>query len=154
MDIPTPNFKKLYGDFKNQSKTKLNEEQFLSLVIFFPAILVVAADGTIDHEEWFYLNQLVKAMANGFDDDKSINIEDLNENYQAAIRFLIRELYTWEIEFLPFLKSYLQKNPSAKEDVEDVIYMVADASEGISKKEKKVIVELNEVLDLQVYIEE
>jgi tellurite resistance protein len=154
MNIPAPSFKKLYEDFKNQSQSKLNEEQFLSLLIFFPAILVVAADGTIDHEEWFYLNQLVKAMANGFDDDKSVDVGELIENYQADIRFLIRELHTWETVFIPFLKLYLQKNVSAKEDVADVIHMVADASEGISKKEKKVIAQLNESLDLEVNIDE
>jgi tellurite resistance protein len=67
---------------------------------------------------------------------------------------VIRELHTWEIVFIPFLKLYLQKNVSAKEDVADVIHMVADASEGISKKEKKVITQLNESLDLEVNVDE
>lgn len=150
----TPTFKKLHESFIQQAESKLNEEQFLSLIIFFPAILVVAADGTIDHEEWFYLSRIIKAMADGFDDDKTLNLKDLEAEYQSTMRFLVRELHTWEEVFIPFLQTYLQKNTSAKEDVSDVIYMVAEASEGVSKKEKKVIMMLNEKLGLEVEVED
>ncbi len=154
INTPTTSFKNLYEGFIHAAESRLSEDQFLSLLIFFPAVLVVAADGMIDHEEWFYLNRIIKAMADGFDDDSNLNIQELAAEYQSTMRYLVRELHTWETLFMPFLQTYLQKNLSAKEDVADVIYMVAEASDGISKKEGRVIKMLNETLGLDVEVEE
>lgn len=141
----------VYEDFLLASQSNLIESEFQTLLVFFPAILVVAADGTIDHEEWLYINQLIRAMANTSDNDST---DKLEEEYEKAIKFLIRELHTWEEQFIPILQEILSKKPALKEEITEVIYIVADASDGVSKKEMKVLNKLKEQLGLDLEIEE
>ncbi len=139
------NFSTLHQDFLTNSKTQLSAEEFETLLVFFPAILVVAADGDIDHEEWLYINQLTRAMANSFEDDQQ---ERLEEEYEKAVKFLVRELHTWEEDVIPVLQTILSKKPDLREEITEVIYIVADASDGISAKEKKVLTQLKQKLGL------
>jgi hypothetical protein len=119
----------LHQEFKQYSASNLSVAEFETLLVFFPAILVVAADGDIDHEEWIYINQLIKAMANYADED---NTEKLEEEYEQAIKFLIRELHTWEMSFVPVLQGLLSQKADLREEVTEVLYIVADASDGVS----------------------
>jgi hypothetical protein len=50
-------------DYQKVSQTKLNREQFITLLIFFPTLLVVSADENIDKEEWIFVEYIAKAMA-------------------------------------------------------------------------------------------
>jgi tellurite resistance protein len=140
----------LHQEFKEHSENNLSAAEFETLLVFFPAILVVAADGDIDHEEWIYINQLIKAMANYADEDKA---EKLEEEYEQAIKFLIRELHTWEASFIPILQELLNKDHQLREEVTEVLYIVADASDGVSAKEKKVLNQLKAQLALDLDVE-
>lgn len=129
---------------------QLTEEQFGSLVLFFPSLLIIASDGEIDAEEWVYVNYLAKFIADTFKNEISATERDeLEAQYLNELTYLTHNLEKWEPPFLNTLQDYISFNEDVKGDVEDILYLFAEASDGKSEEEVIKIEELKERLNLK-----
>lgn len=141
---------RFFIDYQRASGTKLNREQFITLLTFFPALAVVKADENIDEEEWIFIEHIAKAMADTFRDelpDAAARLQ-LKEAFFHELKFLAANMTTWQEPFLQTLKNYLRELPDIARNVLDVIYLFADASENISQAEERVIAEIRRKLDI------
>ncbi|MCS6967132.1 MAG: hypothetical protein RMJ44_02270 [Cytophagales bacterium] len=135
--------------YRAASHTRLDREQFLTLLVFFPALLVIGADENIDEEEWIYVEYIAKAMADVFrEETPSANIEQLKEHFLADLKFLTTHMQQWKMLFLQSLKKYLEELPSISEQVIDVLYLFADASGNASSEEMHTIEEIRQFLGI------
>jgi len=118
---------------------------------FFPSLLVIAADGVIEEEEWVYVRYISRSMAETFIDDfgDEIQVSDLKDLYYSDLQYLVDSLSQWEDKFLVALKEYLEDNPELKDDIVDIMYMFAEASDNDSIDEERVIQEVMERLDIE-----
>lgn len=140
----------LFAEYKEANRRALTKEQFDSMVMFFPSLLVVASDGVVDEEELIYVNYLGKFMADSLKDELTSEQRDLlEEQYVKELGFLLDHLSEWEPKFVAALKAYLAQHAEAKEDLVDILYLFAEASDGLSEEEEEKIEELKQILDLQ-----
>ncbi len=140
----------LYENYQKHYATKLSEDEFVTLLTFFPAIQVLTADGIIDTEELVYVQHIAKSMAETYKDDLPNKYEliDLQQNYEKELSYILDNMDKWSAKFTFGLKSYLRDMPEVKDIVFDVMYMFADASNDISKAEKEMIDNLKAELEL------
>jgi len=139
----------LFTEYQKVSSTPLTQEQFQTLVLFFPSLLVLASDGVIDQEEWVYVKYLAKFMSDTYKKDLTdVELAALNQNYYKSLELLIDSLDTWEDRFLDALKLHLEEFPFKKETVTETLHLFAEASEGESDDEIKKIEEIAERLNI------
>ncbi|WP_250630834.1 hypothetical protein [Rhodoflexus caldus] len=141
---------RFFIDYQAVSETKLNREQFITLLTFFPTLLVVGADENIDDEEWIFVEHIAKAMADTFREelpDYNARMQ-LKEHFFADLKFLTEHMQAWKEPFLQTLKKYLQELPDIADEVLDVLYLFADASESTSEEEERVINNIREQLGI------
>ncbi|MCS7005327.1 MAG: hypothetical protein NZM38_08375 [Cytophagales bacterium] len=143
----TSEFKELYEQFVFKSGSSLTQEQFTTLLMFFPALLVVVSDGKVDLEEWTYIKYLAKFMSDAYIDSASDEERSLlTESYYHALKWLIENLETWKKLFIDVLAKYLTIHPEVKDDIIETLYMFSEASEGQSGEEIKVIERIKQEL--------
>jgi hypothetical protein len=140
----------LYENYQKHYATKLNQDEFVTLLTFFPAIQVLTADGEIDKEELVYVQHIAKSMAETYKDDLPNQYEliDLQHSYEDNLGYILQNMDKWSAKFTWGLKYYLKEMPEVKDIVFDVMYMFADASNDISKAEKEMIENLKIELEL------
>jgi len=128
----------LFRLYKEHRQVRFNEDQFATFVIFFPTLLVVTSDGVVDIEEWDFVKQLTKFLANTYREEglNSAEVDDLNTGYLEETSYLLKNLKNWEVRFLKALRDYLEENPEAKGTILDTIYLFAEASSGTSPQEE------------------
>jgi len=141
----------LYQEYKQLRNIQINKEQFIYVVNLFPALLVVLSDGLIDSDEWNIVKKLAKILGKEFatEDLGMEKEENLTLIYRAEFKYLIKNREQWEVRFIEALKSYFKENASSKEFVLETMYLFANASEGISDEEDKVIAQLSKELGLE-----
>ena len=140
----------LFAEYTEERNVKVNEEQFTSFTVFFPALLVIISDGIVDMEEWEYVKQLSRFIAKSFKEDEkaTIDIEELAKAYRHEISYLIKHLRDWQDKFIGALQSYINEHPEVKSSVLETMELFAEASEGTSDEEEKLITDLKEKLNL------
>jgi len=145
-----PILDELFEEYKKVSNSKLNSEQFSTLVMVFPALLVIASDGVIDQEEWIYVKYLSRFIAETY--KKEISEQELaalNQTFYNELEFLIDNLEAWESRFVDSLDKYLEYFPEQKETVMEALHLFAEASDGESEEEIEKIEELSKKLHLE-----
>lgn len=140
----------LHESYTKASKCQIDEEQFVTLLTFYPAMLVVGADGSIDDEESIYVKHIAKFMANNYGESHSQEVRSLEKQFDAALHFLYEHQSQWEAPFLQVLHNYLQEIPLLKENIAEVMLMFADSSHRISAQENKVIRDVAEFLEIDI----
>ncbi|GAA4837024.1 hypothetical protein [Algivirga pacifica] len=141
----------LYNAYKTETATPLTEEQFEKLLLYFPCLLIVASDGVVDDEEWYYVNYLARFIA-----QREIGMEDIEEMekykaiYLKEMQYLCNHLGNWKESFLMKLKEYLDLHLHLKDDLEDIMVDFAEASDGISEEESKMMDYLKETLNVSL----
>ena len=147
---PMKSITELFTEYQKVNPTDLTENQFQTLVMFFPALLVIASDGVIDQEEWVYVKYLAKFMSDTYKKEVAENeLAGLNQAYFKNLEFLIDNLDTWEERFLSSLKGHLDEFPFKKETVAETLHLFAEASEGESDEEAEKIEEIAQKLDIE-----
>ena len=147
--MQTEEIKDLYRSFRRAHATALSIEEFVSLVNYLPALLVVACDGVVDEEEWVYVEYLAKFLSNRH--GKEHTTEQKAQLFQCFFQdlvYLSEHLSEWEKPFLHALKSYLHNKEELKDEMLDILQMFAEASDGISTEEEEMIEKLSEILGL------
>jgi hypothetical protein len=130
---------RLYVQYQRGSQTALPREQFITLLTFFPVLLVVAADDHLQDGEQVYVDFIAKAMADTFDGelpDRAARAQ-LARHFGADLRYLLQHL-----------RDYLAEQPSLKETVLDVLYLFADAEGDTSGAEAQAIGQVRAELGL------
>ncbi len=138
-EIDIHSISSLHEAYSEASECELTQEQFLTLLTFYPALLVVAADGEIDKEERVYVKHIARFMANSYGESRNYQESPLEVQFCKGLFFLYEQEYAWKTAFLQVLHDYLQEIPLLKENIAEVMLMFADSSEYISEDESEVI---------------
>ncbi len=140
----------LHQAYTHESKCELDEEQFVTLLTFYPAMLVVAADGEIDTEEIIYVKHIAKFMADSYGESQSQQVRLLEKQFYIGLIFLYEQQDQWKAPFLQVLHDYLQRIPLLKENIAEVMLMFADSSQRVSEHENRVIKEVANFLAIDI----
>jgi hypothetical protein len=146
-----PTVEQLYTTYSEKTGKVIENDFFESVLLFFPAISIVACDDVIDEEEWLNLDNLTEFMSRSHR-DRFKNDPDqcpLKDVFTEHINFLAHNIKFWEPVFLNALKVYLQNEEQFKELVYEVIETFAELSDGISETEEKKIETLSSYLELR-----
>jgi tellurite resistance protein len=139
---------KVYCIDRNNS---LTVDQFTSFLAFFPVLLVAAADGVVDENEWEYCRRLASSLAYSYSDELSeAEINQLTQAYQTEFSYLLTNLKQWQERFLEALEEFFSINKYAKVFVAQTAWLVAAASDGVSQTEKMKMQELAERFSLKL----
>lgn len=145
-----PIVEQLYKKYTSESGTFIEDVFFESVLLFFPAISIVACDDLIDEEEWVNLDNLTEFMSRSHR-DRFKNDPDqcpLKDVFTEHVNFLAHNIKYWEPLFLDALQNYLKHEEQFKDLVYEVIETFAELSDGISEIEEKKIAELSAKLAL------
>jgi tellurite resistance protein len=141
----------LYLEYSRVRNIDINKEQFIYILNLFPALLVVLSDGMVDGEEWKTVKKLATILGKEFatTDLGMEKEENLTLIYKSEFKYLLKNREIWETKFLETLKNYFTKNQSSKEFVLETMFLFANASNGISLEEDKMIDNLTKELGLE-----
>lgn len=150
-----PKIKSLFEEYVAHTQSNLELLFFPTLLIYFPGLLIIAADGVVDEEEWYHVEQLVGFMTKTFKDDISEQQQvELAKEFLANMQILVDSLKMWEDKFLNALAIlFEQMEQDDAEDNKELVYeimeMFAESSEGISDEEQEKIDSISERLELE-----
>lgn len=131
----------LYQEYTKERFLKLSKEQFHTILLIFPALLVVLSDGIVERDEWIAVKKLAKILGVEFasEDFGEEKEENLTLLYKAEFRYLLKKRALWEARFLEALKEHISKDDSSKEFVLETMYLFANSSGNISTYEDNTI---------------
>ena len=131
----------LHEEYTETRKLKLNVEQFLAFVAYYPALLVAKTDGVVDEKEWSLLQELanrIVAETLPQNADKE-EVKDYKGLFFNEFHYLVENLDQWDRKFMKALKQVLEQRPELVEMVSSALYALADISKGICEKENTMI---------------
>lgn len=123
-----------FKDYQTKRNTCLDENQFSSLLMMYPSLLVAKADGDFDALEKQNLAESVKEAADG-------NILVACEMY-SELSYLITADNNVKKQTLTCIKDEIADKSEIKSMVLELMTAMAEASEGVSEVEEKKITEL------------
>lgn len=131
----------LFDDYSRERSLDISLEQFTMFAIFFPSLLVILSDGTLDSEEDLHLKKLSENLANTFMADGLgvKRVEELKEIFVREFEYLIQKIDDWKDAYLTALKNHLKNYPESKETVLDVLHFFAETSEDVDDAENDMI---------------
>ncbi|NJO00978.1 MAG: hypothetical protein HC880_04135 [Bacteroidia bacterium] len=140
----------LYESYLAKRSIDLTLEQFTLFAEFFPAVLVILSDGTLDAEEKLYLGKLAKSLAQAFSEDGLGNkrIKELQNTFIREFEYLVKNVEFWKDKYLLALKNHLEDFPESKETILDTLYLFAEKSQDVDEAENNMILYLTKKLNL------
>jgi hypothetical protein len=123
-----------FKDYQAKRNTCLDENQFSSLLMMYPSILVAIADGDFDALEKQNLAESVKEAADG-------NILVTCEMY-SELSYLITADNNVKKQALTCIKEEIADKPEIKSMILELMTSMAEASDGLSEIEAQKIAEL------------
>ena len=128
----------IYNKFKEELDTEMTFDEFQILVLIYPVFLVAIADGAFDNDEKEFVKEILLNFLHPLYNDE-INdeqYENLVENYLTDLAFLNENKARYEDDFLRALSSF---DLEIKNSILKLLTDVANASEGLSEEEIKII---------------
>ncbi len=128
----------IYNKFKEELDTEMTFDEFQILVLIYPVFLVAIADGAFDNDEKEFVKEILLNFLHPLYNDE-INdeqYENLVENYLTDLAFLNENKARYEDDFLRALSSF---DLEIKNSILELLTDVANASEGLSEEEFKII---------------
>lgn len=123
-----------FKDYQTKRNTCLDENQFSSLLMMYPSVLVATADGDFDALEKQNLAESVKEAADG-------NIVVACEMY-SELSYLISADNNVKKQALTCIKDEIADKSEIKSMILEIMTAMAEASDGISEVEAQKIAEL------------
>jgi tellurite resistance protein len=123
-----------FKDYQTKRNTCLDENQFSSLLMMYPSVLVATADGNFDALEKQNLAESVKEAADG-------NILVACEMY-SELSYLISADNNVKKQALTCIKDEIADKPEIKSMILELMTAMAEASDGVSDVEAQKISEL------------
>ena len=148
---PVHTIENLYEEYTEARKLKLTFEQFTHLVYFYPILLIISTDGSIDEKEWNYVQKLSNNLGDLYLKDITDPelLSDLKALYLNEFKHLLMNFDTWERKFMKALRHYLKDKPDKKEEVLQTVYLFASVSNGIHEKEEVMIEHVKKELGIE-----
>lgn len=123
MEALTDQLNELYRRYRyERGADTLSASEFERVLLMYPAILVLGADGHIDTTEMMFISQLSRYMS-----DRAVNISEAD--LRAEIRYLSRNAPYWRDSFINVLRPYVQQHGLGVE-VLDLMISAAGSSTG------------------------
>ncbi len=123
-----------FKDYQTKRNTCLDENQFSSLLMMYPSVLVATADGDFDVLEKQNLAESVKEAADG-------NILIACEMY-SELSYLISADNNFKKQALTCIKDEIADKSEIKSMILELMTAMAEASDGVSEVEAQKIAEL------------
>ena len=148
MSIAEENFLKikdlLYGVGQD---VPLEDNELMSVLLTYPACLVAAADGVVDTAERLFLLNVSEELGDGnVSDSPELRMRSA-ERYRAFM-WLLSEKEKCDQIILDGLKDFLKSNEEASKQIKEMVWGMAEASEGTSEVEKVEISRICTALDI------
>lgn len=114
--MPTHTLIDLYEEYTESRKINLTFEQFTSLALFYPTLLVLHTDGHVDEQEWKYIKHLANNLGDSLvmPDTGPELVRDLKTIFFKEFNYLLQHLDVWERKFIKTLKHHLKEHPQKK----------------------------------------
>jgi len=134
----------LYGE---RNDVPLDDENLISVILTFPAAMVAAIDGKVDETERLFLLNISEEL--GVDDPGTSHKARLEaaERYRAFM-WLLNEQENYEKVILDGIKMLIEDNSETGEHINNMLWGIAEASEGVSEIEKNEILRISEALGI------
>ncbi len=129
-----------YKDYQSKRNTCLDEDQFSSLLMMYPATIIATSDGVFDALEKQNLAESVKEAAAG---DILIACEMYSE-----LSFLITANKEVADEALSCIKEEIADKEDLKSMILELMTAIAEISDGVSEIEAKKMNELKTLLSI------
>ena len=133
--------------FGKKNSIPLTDNDLISVLLTFPSCLVAAADNEIDTDERLYLMNISESL--GDKDVSNSNKARLKsaERYRAFM-WLLNEREKYEEFIFSCIKKYLDIHPETKNNIKDMMWGMAEASDGVSEEEKQEIERIIKKLEI------
>ena len=134
----------LYGE---KNEVPLDDENLISVLLTFPAAMVAAIDGKVDETERLFLLNISEEL--GVDDPATSHKARLEaaERYRAFM-WLLNEQESYEEIIFDGIKLLIEENSETGEHIKNMLWGMADASEGVSESEHNEISRITETLGI------
>ena len=134
----------LYGE---NNLVPLDDKDLASVLLTFPAALVAAADEEVDETERLFLLKISEEL--GDDDAGTFHKARLEsaERYRAFM-WLLNEQESYEEIIFDGIKLLIEENSETGEHIKNMLWGMAEASEGVSELEKNEISRISEALGI------
>ena len=140
-------FNKLKLSISVVRDTVLSDEELQSVFLTLPAMLVAHADGVFDLEEKCEIYSICEQLVS---DDIAENLRPARvaELYYIACT-LVEQNESYIEDILGLIRDEIADQPDSKLLISDMLYNVADSSNGISSVEQTMIQRLEKDLNLK-----
>ena len=134
----------LYGE---RNDVPLDDENLISVILTFPAAMVAAIDGKVDETERLFLLNISEEL--GVEDPGTSHKARLEaaERYRAFM-WLLNEQESYEEIIFDGIKLLIEANTETGEHIKNMLWGMADASEGVSESEQQEISRITEALGI------
>jgi hypothetical protein len=125
-------FSELFKSYSGERRTVLSENQFASLLLMYPSVLVANCDDDFDALERQNLAISCKSAAG----------EDVlfaAELYNELMYCISKEGEKWKNDFFDVINQSLSSEPESKKLILDLMISMAESSDGISQEEADTI---------------
>lgn len=135
-------FSELFKIYSEERGTVLSENQFASLLLMYPSVLVASCDGNFDALE--RQNLAISCNAAAGENDPLFAAE----LYCELMNCISKEGEKWRTLFFDVLKENLSADSESKQLVLDLMTSMADSSDGVSNSERETIEDIKQLLNL------
>ena len=134
----------LYGE---NTLVPLDDENLISVILTYPAAKVAAIDGKVDETERLFLLNISEEL--GVEDPGTSHKARLEaaERYRAFM-WLLNEQESYEEIIFDGIKLLIEANNETGEHIKNMLWGMADASEGVSESEQQEITRITEALGI------
>ena len=134
----------LYGE---TNQVPLGDDELISVLLTYPACLVAAADGIIDVAERLFLLNVAEELGDG-DVDQSPDRRLRSAERYRAFMWLLNEKDKCDALILDSIKEFLKVNEETVAHIKEMVWGMADASDGVSQEEKDEISRIYTALEI------
>jgi hypothetical protein len=135
-------FAELFKSYSEERGTVLSENQFASLLLMYPSVLVANCDGDFDALERQNLAISCKSAAGEHD------LLFAAELYSELMFCISNDGQKWKTPFFEVMKENLSNDSESKALVMNLMTSMAESSDGVSDEELETINSIKQSLNL------
>jgi tellurite resistance protein len=135
-------YSELFKHYSEERGTVLSENQFASLLLMYPSVLVASSDGDFDALE--RQNLAISCFSAAGENDLLFAAE----LYCELMYCISKEGGKWKNLFFDVMKENLSNDSESKLLVMDLMTSIAESSDGVSNEEKETIANIKQTLNL------
>ena len=135
-------FSELFKRYSEERGTVLSENQFASLLLMYPSVLVASCDGNFDALE----RQNLAISCNSAAGENDLLFAA--ELYCELMHCISKEGQKWKNLFFEVMKENLINDSESKNLVMDLMNSMAESSDSVSKEERETIENVKQLLNL------